>query len=216
MFYTIYKITNSVNGKIYIGSHKTTDINDNYMGSGKYLKYAQNKYGIDNFVKTILFVFDTPELMYKKEAELVNECFLLKENTYNLKIGGFGGFDYINQSGKNLYGNNGKTSNIKDNFDRGRETQKRLKKENPEYSKMISKKISESLMGRVGTMIGKYHTEEAKKAIGEKNSISQKGSKNSQFGSMWITNGVDNRKIQKECIIPEGWKKGRIIKINII
>ena len=84
MFYTIYKITNSVNGKIYIGSHKTTDINDNYMGSGKYLKYAQNKYGIDNFVKTILFVFDTPELMYKKEAELVNECFLLKENTYNL------------------------------------------------------------------------------------------------------------------------------------
>ena len=216
MFYTIYKITNNVNGKIYIGSHKTTDINDNYMGSGKYLKYTQNKYGIDNFTKTILFVFDTPELMYKKEAEIVNEYFVLDENTYNLKIGGFGGFHYINQSGKNLYGNNGKTPNIKCNFDRGRETQKRLKEENPEYLEMISKKISKSLMGRVGTMIGKYHTEDTKKIIGEKNSISQKGYKNSQFGSMWITNGVDNKKIQKECLIPDGWRKGRIFKVNTI
>ena len=34
--------------------------------------------------------------MYAKEAELVNEEFLMNENTYNLKIGGFGGFDYIN------------------------------------------------------------------------------------------------------------------------
>ena len=39
----------------------------------------------------VLFVFDTPEEMYAKEAELVNEEFLLNENTYNLKQGGFGG-----------------------------------------------------------------------------------------------------------------------------
>jgi hypothetical protein len=56
------------------------------------------KYGIENFVKEILFVYDTPEPMFLKEAELVNINFLACENVYNIKIGGFGGFDFINKS----------------------------------------------------------------------------------------------------------------------
>ena len=71
-----------MNGKIYIGSHKTKDLDDNYMGSGKYLKAAQEKYGLENFKKEILFVFDNPEEMYAKEAEIVNEDFLQQENLH--------------------------------------------------------------------------------------------------------------------------------------
>lgn len=38
----------------------------------------------------------------------------------------------------------------------------------------------------------------------------QVGSTNSQFGSMWITNGTLNKKIKKDDNLPEGWYKGRI------
>ena len=215
IYYTIYKVTNKINGKIYIGSHKTKNLNDNYMGSGKYLKHAQEKYGLENFTKEILFVFDTPKQMYDKESEIVNEDFISEENTYNLKAGGFGGFDYINATGKNLYGNNGKTSNVKDDLAKGRKTQKQRRVENPEYARSINEKISGSLKGRPGSFKGKHHTAETKRIIGEKSSIHQKGDGNSQFGTCWIThNTLGNKKISKDDLnkfLSLGYTKGRMI-----
>ena len=58
MKHVIYKITNIVNGKFYIGKHSTLDINDSYMGSGVAIKKAIKKYGKENFTKEILFEFE--------------------------------------------------------------------------------------------------------------------------------------------------------------
>lgn len=92
MFYTVYKITNRVNNKVYIGKHRTKDLNDKYMGSGKLIYSAIKKYGKDNFTKEILFVYDNEQEMNSKEKELVNEEFVKSKQSYNISLGGKGGF----------------------------------------------------------------------------------------------------------------------------
>jgi hypothetical protein len=156
--------------------HKTNNLEDGYMGSGKLIKRAIEKYGLDKFEKKILHVFDNEEDMKNKEKELV----VISEMSYNLCDGGLGGFGYVNRSGKNLYGMNGKTPNTQDNLRRGRQTQEKYKLEIPEYADNIRKKISESKKGKPGTFLGKKHS------IGSinkmKNHNRQDGEKNSQYG----------------------------------
>jgi len=62
------------------------------------------------------------------------------------------------------------------------------------------------------SMLTKSGKEGGKKLLGRSKSDNHKKSlSNSQYGTMWITNGIDNRKIKKEQdVIPEGWYKGRI------
>lgn len=55
-------------------------------------------------------------------------------------------------------------------------------------------------------------TEEIKAKIGKANSIQQKGTKNSQFDTIWINDGIKNLKIKKIDVIPEGYTKGRLMK----
>ena len=89
MFYIVYKTTNTINDKIYIGAHKTKTLNyDGYLGSGKLLKKAVAKYGTKAFVRETLHVFTNPSDMYTKETEIVTEDFVNNPNTYNIATGG--------------------------------------------------------------------------------------------------------------------------------
>jgi hypothetical protein len=90
MFYTIYKITNKETNQIYIGQHITDNLDDKYMGSGTRIQNALSKHGRDVFSKEILFVYDNFEDMDRKEAELVNEDFIKRSDTYNIVLGGTG------------------------------------------------------------------------------------------------------------------------------
>lgn len=103
--YYLYKITNLINNKFYIGVHSTEDINDGYMGSGKAIKAAEKKYGINNFKKEILEYFDSIEEMYKREAEIVNESLIQNPLCYNITLGGYGlskkGYCYVEDQNHN-------------------------------------------------------------------------------------------------------------------
>lgn len=215
-YYAIYRITNKINGKIYIGSHKTNTLDDSYFGSGKYLKRSIAKYGIEHFTKEILFVFDTAEEMYAKEAELVNADFLAEENTYNLKIGGIGGWDYINKNSELRIAKNQKARRIANERGanvKGLQAIKELRKNKDWVSQCVTKRKS-TLLEQYGSLGNKFrlgipHTDETKKKIGIANSIAQAGSRNSQFGKLWITNEIESIKISKSDPIPDGWRKGR-------
>ena len=88
--WTVYKISNIINQKTYIGVHKTNDPNDSYFGSGIAIKNAVKKYGKENFTKEILFVTENKDEAFLKEKELTVDFF--KEANYNMKLGGVGGF----------------------------------------------------------------------------------------------------------------------------
>jgi hypothetical protein len=96
VYYLIYRIDNLINGKYYIGYHETHNIDDKYMGSGKYINRAVNKHGVSNFSKTILFnAFDRDSMKWA-EGVLVTKFEVDNPMCYNLKVGGEGGFDHIN------------------------------------------------------------------------------------------------------------------------
>ena len=68
-FYGIYRITNLMNGKMYIGKHVTSNLGDGYMGSGLVINQALKKYGKENFRKEWLgFYEDEEELDYMERV----------------------------------------------------------------------------------------------------------------------------------------------------
>lgn len=87
-YHYFYKITNNINNHYYYGIHSTDDLDDGYMGSGTRLKYAYEKYGIENFTKEILKFFDTREELAKYESEIVTESLVTDNNCYNISLGG--------------------------------------------------------------------------------------------------------------------------------
>lgn len=103
MKYIVYKTTCLVNSKIYIGYHQTSnpEVFDGYLGCGlyksrsEYIKHPKTafhhavvKYGVDNFKREILYVFDNSKDALAKEAELVTAEFVRSSNNYNSSLGG--------------------------------------------------------------------------------------------------------------------------------
>lgn len=88
MNYFIYKTTNLINHKTYIGIHQTENIDDGYIGSGLHFLRAVKKHGKENFKREILEFCSSYDELLDKERIYVNEDWVKDKTNYNLKTGG--------------------------------------------------------------------------------------------------------------------------------
>ena len=109
MKHYIYKTTNLITKKYYIGKHSSQNIeNDNYLGSGLLLNRAIKKHGRENFIRQILYQFDSQNQALQKQRQIVNQQFVKREDTYNMTLGGHGSWQHVKEliPVKNEFGNN--------------------------------------------------------------------------------------------------------------
>jgi len=206
-YHLIYKTTNLLNGKYYIGMHSTDNLDDGYMGSGRRLRYSINKHGKDNHKVEILEFVNTRKELIAREEEIVNLNEIAKIDCMNLKVGGSGGFSSEEHRLKfiNSHGGEFHADRMKNDVDYYNRIKEQL---NTNRMKSIEKGTYKLDSHRFNWK-DKTHSEETKQKMRKSKNV---GSNNSQFGKRWITNEIENKKINKDDLIPSGWRLGRIMK----
>ena len=173
--FIIYRMVNNINGKYYIGQHKTENCLDEYSGSGTLICKAKDRYGLSAFTKEILFDFADFESMNRKEEELVqlSNCYPQDPMSYNLTVGGNGGNKFSSKTADELKEIFAKVKNTRDNWS---PAQKAIAHANQSVSSklMWENKTDEELaeisqhLSEVQTEIWSQRTDEEKAAIAEK------------------------------------------------
>lgn len=148
----IYKITNKINGKIYVGQtiHKLEFRIRQHRNRGKYpIGIALNKYGIDNFDIEIIDRAKSREELDKKEIYWIKYYDCISPKGYNLTKGGEGcvGYKHDEDIKKKL-----SHIAIKRN-------------QNKEYKAKISSILKRKLSGKNNPNYGKHWSEEVKAKI---------------------------------------------------
>lgn len=192
-YHYFYKITNLINGHFYYGVHNTDDLDDGYMGSGSRLGIAYKKYGVENFKKEILVLFDTSEEAFEYESEIVNEQLISDPKCYNIVSGGIGGYK---PTDKDLSGIDFGTM-------RGKLC---VKYKNTEEYFIINRDEYDPEIHEFNWN-GKHHSEKSKNKIREKMTP-----KNSNNDRIWVCKDGVVKYIRKEKLqsfLDNGWKLGR-------
>lgn len=190
--YYIYKITNKINGKVYIG--KTNDIDKRWATHQKmakkhinrYLYDAMNCYGIDNFQIEIIEECSKSDSNNRERFFIALYDSTNKEKGYNMTNGGDGGDTWSNNPNKVQISK--KISEIHKGYQHTEEAKNKMREcalRRPPMSKETRNKISINLKkfyiehpdargknnhmrGKYGALhpfYGKHHTLEARKKI---------------------------------------------------
>jgi len=196
-YHFIYKTTNMLSGRYYIGMHSTDDLEDGYLGSGNRIRLAVRKHGKENFKREILEFCENREELRKREASIITLEEIAKKECMNLAVGGEGG---VTDSG-------------------GPKSFAKKVKEDKEFGDKIKATLLENVKkahrdGKINyaTRTGSVTSEETKRKMSESSKGMGIGETNSQYGTCWITKDGTNKKIKKEVLelyLNEGWVKGR-------
>lgn len=134
----IYKITNKINGKQYIGMHRTDDIDDGYMGSGVLIKQAIRKYGKKSFIKEILEYCDDLILLNEQETHYILLYNTMTPNGYNLTTGGENGFDISEETREKISISNIKRFENEEEREKSRQRRLELCRTDPSFLQKLS------------------------------------------------------------------------------
>lgn len=216
-YFIIYKTTNLKNGKFYVGMHVTTKLDDGYLGSGKVLKNSVYYHGKENFKREIIEFCEDKESLSKREREIVNETLLSDQKCMNLIHGGVGGNGFKDEEHKKKFFEAAKISSK----ERGNENLINLLKTSETFRTKFSNTMKNAMLefhkNHDNSFKNKKHSEETKEKMKLSAKNKHSGKNNSQYGTMWITNGKINKKINNEKPLPKGFKKGRsLIEKKII
>ena len=199
-YHYIYKTTCSVTNKFYIGMHSTSNLDDDYLGSGKILWYSIHKHGSETHNREILEFLDNRILLRAREKEIVNEMTLQDPLCMNLMVGGEGGFSK-EQCAK------GTQSMLKSLWNN-----ENFRKEHSIRKTEMNKRLHKEGKMKAPSWEGKKHNEESINKM--RNRKAQVGNKNSQFGKKWIhsielkkTMSVNKEKLSEYLSL--GWIIGR-------
>lgn len=110
MYGYIYKTTNLITKKIYIGQHKAKQFEPNrYIGGGKLLAKAIAKYGKNNFKNELIEWAESREILSEREIFWINFYDATNPNIgYNIHEGGFGGCDTMSEETRQKISNSSK------------------------------------------------------------------------------------------------------------
>lgn len=219
--YYIYRTTNLINGKTYIGQHKYKKLNDGYLGSGSYFRRAIEKYGKENFVKEILY----SNIQYKETADDIERFAIAKERKlgkaeYNIANGGQGavGYRHTNEARRKM---SEAAKNMSE--EHRRKLSESLRGIAPwskgkHLSEEHCRKLSEAHKGKKLSEEHKRKLSEVKKNISEetrrKMSESHKGKKLSDERRRKISEASKKARAKKVVAYREYKEKGGVLKWN--
>lgn len=222
MYGYIYKTTNLITNKIYIGQKKSNKfLGEKYLGSGKVLKQALIKYGKENFKVELLEEIDCIEKMDEREI-----YWIAYFNATNGEIG------YNRSEGGNVNRTLVEENNPFYHKHHSEESRKKMSENNALYmlgkhhSEETKAKISKGNLGKVVSEETKHKLSENAKTnlnygmrgkhlsneVKEKLSKSRKGKPSASKGRVHITNDIVDKMIDKSQIdlfLANGWRLGR-------
>lgn len=195
MYGYIYKTTNLINNKIYIGQKKSKIfLKEKYLGSGLYLKRAVNKYGKDNFKVELIDKADDREQLNELELYYINLYDSTNINIgYNIANGAVGGGDVWVTNGIENHHISYKIvgTYLEQGYHLGLTHHEGYTK----ISTYRNQQISKALKGKSKS---KEHIENHRQALLNKK-------------RHWYNNGINNICLAEGEVIPEGYKRGRFM-----
>jgi len=211
-YHYLYKITNTKNGRYYLGIHSTSNLEDGYLGGGKRIKNSVKKHGKEFHIKEILEFFESREKLVEKEKELVDHELLKDPMCMNIKLGGEGWCC----TGIQIGGDKWKKANERWKSEEGKKyLSEKIKNKWTEekYSERVKEGLKKHWEENLGAFSGKKHSTESKEKMSKSRRGKKMGEENSQYGKCWFYNDLLglNKRIKKDEIekyISEGWHKG--------